>query len=59
MPPTSLLTTLGLLGEPGTRTGLGCSLTKTCPTALAPSCPGVAPRLREQLQFWQPRPEAN
>lgn len=25
MPHTPLLTTLGLLGEPGTRTGLGCS----------------------------------
>lgn len=60
-PNTSLLTTLGLLGEPGTRAGPGCSPSQDLSdgSALAPACPGPAPRLREQLQFWQPRPEAN
>lgn len=60
MPPTSPLTTLGLLGEPGTGTGLGCSpgqdLSDDSGSCLSWSRSGSLP---EQLQFWQPRPEAN
>lgn len=59
MPSTSPLTTPGLLGEPGTGTGLGSSPGQDLSDGSGSgSCPsGLLPW--EQLQFWQPRPEAN
>lgn len=59
MPPTSPLTTLGLMGEPGTSTGLGCSPGQDLSDGSGSCLSWSHSRLEEQLQFWQPRPEAN
>lgn len=59
MPPTNPLATLGLLGEPGTGTGQGCSPSQDLSDGSGSRLSWSGSRLPEQLQFWQPRPEAN